>query len=328
MLKEQPANTMLLVARARTLANLGENAEAQTAYRRALEENPLDVASRRALAELQVLAKDEAAAKATLNEGLKADPGNADLMQALVAVVMRTEGVDPALAMADQLARDPANLPAARWLRGNVLMAAGRFIDAIPVFSAELRSEPSTTGVLRVVTALNASGRADQATALLRDWMAKHPTDATAAEALASLDLIARRFFDAERSLQVVLSQRPSDSAALNNLAWVYQQRSDPRARMVAQKSYLLNPTPEAADTLGWILVTGGNATTGLALLRQARAQLPRDPTVTYHLAVALKDTGKTEEAAKLLGLIVNGLQNFDDRPAAAKLLAELVQTK
>jgi hypothetical protein len=43
---------------------------------------------------------------------------------------------------------------------------------------------------------------------------------------------------------------------------------------------------------------------------------------------VALKDTGKTEEAAKLLGLIVNGLQNFDDRPAAAKLLAELVQSK
>jgi Flp pilus assembly protein TadD len=158
--------------------------------------------------------------------------------------------------------------------------------------------------------------------------MAKHPTDAVAAEALASLDLVARRFFDAERALQVVLSQRPSDSVALNNLAWVYQQRNDSRAQAVAQKSYLLNPTPEAADTLGWILVTGGNPTTGLALLRQARAQLPRDPTVTYHLAVALKETGRTEDAVKLLGPIVNGLQNFDDRPAAAKLLAELSQAK
>ena len=133
-----------------------------------------------------------------------------------------------------------------------------RYIDAIPVYTGELRADQSTTGVLRLVTALNSSGRSDQATLLLRDWMQKNPTDATAAEALASLDLVARRFFDAERSLLVVLSQRPSDSNALNNLAWVYQQRSDARARAVAQKSYLLNPTPEAADTLGWILVTTG----------------------------------------------------------------------
>ncbi len=324
MLKDQPANTVLLVARARTLSGLGENADAQAAYRKALEENPLDVGSIRALAELQVAAKDASGAKATLTEGLKADPGNTDLMQALVAVVLRAEGLDPALAMAEKLARDPANMPAARWLKGDTLMAAGRFIDAIPVYGAELRAEPSTTGVLRLVTALSSSGRADQATLVLRDWMEKNPTDATAAEALASLDLVARRFFDAEKSLLVVLSQRPSDPSALNNLAWVYQQRSDGRARAVAQKSYLLNPTPEAADTLGWILVTTGNATTGLALLRQANAQLPRDPTVAYHLAVALKETGKRDEAVKILGPIVNGLQDFDDRTAAAKLLAEL----
>jgi Flp pilus assembly protein TadD len=173
---------------------------------------------------------------------------------------------------------------------------------------------------------MTAAGRAEQATQVLRQWMTDHPADAAAAETLAALDLAARRFFEAERQLLVVLNQRPTDANALNNLAWVYQQRSDSRARPTAQKAYLLKPTPEAADTLGWILVTTGNATTGLGLLRQANTELPRDPSVAYHLAVAMKDTGHRDEAIKVLTPIVNGLQEFDDRSAAAKLLAELVQ--
>jgi Flp pilus assembly protein TadD len=176
----------------------------------------------------------------------------------------------------------------------------------------------------RLLAALVSSGRADQATVAAREWLRTNTSDALIAESLAQLDLAARRFFEAEKQLQIVLAQRPSDASALNNLAWTYQQRNDSRARQVAQKSYLLNPTPESADTLGWILTTSGSASTGLALLRQAAVGLPRDPTVSYHLAVALKETDHRDEAVKVLRPIVQGLLDFDDRPAAAKLLEEL----
>ena len=324
MLKDQPTNTSLLVAEARLLVSLGRPDDAELAYHRVLDENPLDADTRRVISDLRMAAKDPVGARNVLADGLKADPGNPDLMKAMLAVSYRNGGLDAALATADELGRAPGNMPNARWLRGDALMGAGRFTDAVPEYSAGFRADPGTTGLLRLVNALNASGRADQATAVLRDWLGNNPADAAAAEELASLDIVARRFFEAETHLNLVLAQRPSDSNALNNLAWVYQQRADGRARAVAQKSYLLNPTPEAADTLGWILVTSGNAATGLTLLRQAHAHLERDPTVTYHYAFALNATGRKAEAAAALRPIVQSLMDFDDRNAAARLLADL----
>lgn len=326
LLKEQPGNTALITAKARVLVSLGQSADAQIAYNRVLEENPLDVSARLALADLLIATRDPDGARLLLAAGLKEDPGNSDIMQAMVSAALKAGGLDGALALADQLGRDPANMPAARWLRGDALMATGRFADAANIYNGDLRAEPSTAGVLRLVTALSSSGRADQSTQILRDWMNRNPDDALAADALAGLDLVARRFFEAEKQLTIVLRQRPSDPNALNNLAWVYQQRNDSRARAVAQKSYLLNPSPESADTLGWILVTTGNPAIGLALLRQANIQLPRDPTVAYHLAVAMKETGKRADAAKVLRPFILSAAEFDDRPAATRLLNELSQ--
>ena len=324
VLKVQEGNVALLAAKARLHLSLGQTDDAEAAWRLVIDANPLDTASRKAIADLRLDAKDPQGAINTLNDGLRADPGNIDLMQAQLKVALKNGGIEAALAMADKLTLNPANMPNARWLRGDALMAAGRFTDAVPAYTADFRAEPNTQSLVRLVTAYNAAGRADQSTLILRDWLAKNPADATAAEQLTALDLIARRFFEAEKHLAVILAQRPSDSTALNNLAWVYLQRADPRARQIAQKSYLLKPSPEAADTLGWILVTTGQPATGLTLLRQAASQLRNDPTVTYHLAVAFKETDRTADAIATLRPIVQSLAEFDDRPAATALLAQL----
>jgi putative PEP-CTERM system TPR-repeat lipoprotein len=324
VLKVQDGNLALLAAKARLHMSLGQIEDAEAAWRLVIDANPLDTDARRAIADLRLDSKDTQGAINTLNDGLRADPGNNDLMQALLKVALKTGGLEAGLAMADKLTLNPANMPNARWLRGDALMAAGRFTEAVPAYTADYRAEPTTQSLVRLVTAYNAAGRADQSTAVLRDWLGRNPRDAVAAEQLASLDLIARRFFEAEKQLNIILAQRPSDSTALNNLAWVYLQRADPRARTVAQKSYLLKATPEAADTLGWILVTTGEPATALTLLRQAASQLRNDPTVTYHLAVAYKEVGRKEDAIAALRTIVQSLAEFDDRPAAQALLAQL----
>ena len=122
----------------------------------------------------------------------------------------------------------------------------------------------------------------------------------------------------------MALNKQPRDAAALTNLAWVYQQRKDSRARTTAQKAYLISPTAQVADTLGWILTTEGNAASGLTLLRQAAVQLGDIPTVRYHLAVALKDTGRPDDAIALLQPIVQGPVSFEEKQDAARLLDEL----
>jgi cellulose synthase operon protein C len=269
---------------------------------------------------------DNDGAKKLLADGLKAVPGDPTLMQYYTGVIARLDGLNAALAAADRLAADPANLPAARALKGDIYVSAGRFADAVTAYGAELRSNPTSALVLRNAAALGAAGRADQAAQGLRDWLAVHPDDADVAAALATLDIVAHRFYDAETHLHVVLTKRPNDAGSLNNLAWVYQQRNDARARGVAQKAYLLSPSPQIADTLGWILVSQGNAANGLVLLRQAAVLQPDEPSVQYHLAMALNATGQREKAVAALRPIVLGPTNFDEKQEAARLLQELTK--
>ena len=133
-----------------------------------------------------------------------------------------------------------------------------------------------------------------------------------------------RRYDEAATSLQRLLDKKPHNPVALNNLAWVYQQQGDKRAAGLAQQAYILSPGGQTADTLGWILVSSGNVAQGMPLLRQAAAQAGSDPRIMYHFAVALKDTGKRDEAIKVLNGVVANKAEFTEKAEAQKLLDEL----
>jgi predicted Zn-dependent protease len=111
---------------------------------------------------------------------------------------------------------------------------------------------------------------------------------------------------------------------ALNNLAWVYQQHCDKRAEALARQAYLVLPDGQTADTLGWILVSDGDAARGVTLMRQAAAQESGDPRVQYHYAVALNATGGRDEAIRLLTAVVANKGDFPEKADAQKLLDAL----
>ena len=314
----------LLGARARAQVAAGSKAEAKETYRSILVANPGDTDARQRLMELFVEDKEWDAARALLRDGLRASPGNIGMLQALVSIEQRANGLDAALAAADQLKRDPANMPAAAALRGDVYMSQRRFADAATAYAAELKTTPTSLLALRTAAALNASGAPDRAADSLRTWLGQHPDDADAAQVLASLDIAAKRYPGAERALQTVLDKRPNDAVALNNLAWVLQLRGDERARGLAQRAYAVAPSPEAADTLGWIMTARGDAGNAVALLRQASQARPDNPTIQFHYAQALNAAGQQEEAVKTLTGIVNAPAEFDDKPAARALLQQL----
>ncbi|MBN9509726.1 MAG: tetratricopeptide repeat protein [Alphaproteobacteria bacterium] len=309
--------------RAHFLIAQGRVKEAAEIYRQMLQDAPKSLALRRQTVDLLLAAKEGDAALALARDGLKLNPGNSALQEMVVNVAFRVSGLDAALAEAAKLRADPANLPLARLLKGQAYLAAGRPADAAAAFGAEMGSEPFGALALAEAQALHAAGKPDAAAERLRAWIAKEP-DAAASDMLASFDIEAHRLDAAQKDLETVLAARPNDPMALNNLAWVYQQKQDPRALALARKAYLLAPTGQTADTLGWILAGDGQAETALTLLRQAAARLPGDPSVAYHLAVALKDTGKPAQAATLLAAVLKTDVKFDEREQARRLQEEL----
>ncbi len=172
------------------------------------------------------------------------------------------------------------------------------------------------------------AGKTSDAATLLQNWLAKNPNDMVATEQLGEINIATSSWDDAAKNLELLLKQKPHDPVALNNLAWVYQQQGkDQDAQALARQAYVLSPSPQTADTLGWILTTSGDAKNGATLLRQASGDgvnTGSDPRILYHFAVALNDTGDKDGAKKALQTVVANQAQFKEKDLAQKLLNDL----
>jgi cellulose synthase operon protein C len=319
-------NLDLLNLRAAALLALDRKVEAREAYAQILRIDPSLLAVRRQIANLLLDAGDFELARNIIQAGLAASPRTYQLYQDRAMVDLKATGVDAALATAQQIQQREPDFSALRALIGDVYMAANRPADAVRAFQEALTTAPSGMLVGRLTAALLRDGQNDAAIKVLADWIAQHPDDMAAVRELSDLYIAAGRYEDAVKHLLLILNDKPHDALALNNLAWVYQQQGDKRATSLAKQAYILSPGGQAADTLGWILVSDGDAARGLVLLRQAAAQVADDPRIQYHYAVALKQTGKRDEAVRLLQAVVANTAEFGEKADAQKLLDELVK--
>ena len=278
--------------------------------------------------DLLVRLKDFDGARQVLDDAVQRQPTSLPLLQSRVRLDLLDGGLDRALATADKLRANLAYMPGAATLKGGVYMGAQRFKDAVVAFRDEYQKDPSSQLVVALAQALNAAGDANGAATELLKWQTAHPDDPAVAQLLGTFDITAHRYDSAERNLLIALKAQPNDLVALNNLAWIYQQKGDKRAREYAQRAFEQAPTPEVTDTLAWILVQQGEAAKATQLLRSASAGRPQNFAIKYHLAVALKDTGRQAEAIEVLRPIVASAEPFDDRPAAQTLLTDLSKPK
>ncbi len=122
------------------------------------------------------------------------------------------------------------------------------------------------------------------------------------------------------------MAERPAEAAALNNLAWLYQQKGDlAKARGMAEQAVAAAPrAPLIVDTLGWILLAQGETDKALTYLSAASRSAPKNADIQYHLAVAVNRLGRTADAQAMLEALLGSGTNFSDRAEAEKLLQQL----
>ncbi len=316
----------LQLAQARAQFASGAVNDAKSTYRAVLVAQPTELEARRALTEVLINNKELKEAQDLLQDGLRSSPGNLGMMTTFIALEQRLNGVPAAIAAAEAFRKEAVNMPAAAVLKGDVLMNAQRYTDAANAYGSELKGTPVAALVLRQALALAAAGGADQASDVLRTWLRTNPGEIEVAQMLATYDIGAKRLPDAEQHLKIVLEKRPNDGQALNNLAWVYQQRGNGLARQTAQRAYLVAPSPESADTLGWILVTEGKAEQAMPLLKQALAGRADDRAILFHMARAQSDLGQKDEALASIKGALADTAAFDERPDATKLYEQLTR--
>lgn len=316
--------TEMLSLRAAAQLALGQKKDARDTYSELLKKDPSVIGARRQLVALQIEAGDFESARSLLTAGIVASPRNYQLYQDLAMIDLRSTGIEAALATADRLVSQDRDFAMIRSLKGDIFMAANRAQDAINAYKEAMTVAPSNALATRLAAAQLRGQSPDDAVKTLTDWIGKNKDDLIATEQLAEIFIGLNRLPEAARNLETILKTKPHDAVALNNLAWVYQQLGDARAMDLARQAYILAPGAQTADTLGWILTTAGRADTGVTLLRQASTEASTDPRVQYHFAVALKDTGKKDEAIKALTAVVASKGEFKEKALAQQLLDEL----
>ncbi|MBB5691187.1 putative PEP-CTERM system TPR-repeat lipoprotein [Roseomonas alkaliterrae] len=307
--------------------------EAEAAARSALAENPRDSRAMRQLALLLARRGDHRAAEALIDAGLRSAPTDPLLLGTSIALAQQQGGVDAALATVERLGRLPGAATVTAPLRGDVLMGAGRAADAAQAYAAAARANPSAELTMRQAAALVQAERRDEAVELLRAWIARSPDDVPPRAMLAQLAMQRGDSAEAEREFRAVAERAPRDAIALNNLAWLLQEKGGAEAlreaRGLAERAFFLAPTVEIADTLGWILARGGEPQRALPLLRQAVAGAQgTNPAaaagMAYRLAWTLAATGERAEAARVLEPLLARSDAFPERAEAERLMAEL----
>ena len=112
----------------------------------------------------------------------------------------------------------------------------------------------------------------------------------------------------------------------LNNLAWLYFEKGDARAKELAREAYAVAPEQaEILDTYGWILLEqGGDVAKALDLLAKAHAKYPTNAEIAYHLAQAQVKAGHPAQARSTLQGLLSGNPDFPQREEAEALLRRL----
>jgi tetratricopeptide (TPR) repeat protein len=120
---------------------------------------------------------------------------------------------------------------------------------------------------------------------------------------LGALRALQGHYADAETCYRQVLKDDPTNTEAMNNLAFmlVIQQRSlDDAQALLAQATELTGPEADLLDTQGVLYAQLGQYDRAIANLEEAVSQAPS--TATYlHLAAAYQAKGLTQKVARVL---------------------------
>lgn len=357
VLKRDGANLQALVGLGAIREAEGKNQEAFAYYARAKEtRNPTGYL---ALASYHMRRKEPVKALAVADEALKANPGNAGLLELKGGLLSADKKYSEALKVYDELEKvAPAR---AVPLKIGALAASGNIPKAVEQAQKIIDARPkSAAGHLVVASIYESQKDYDRAISAVKSGLAVEPGNLQAAAALGGLYEKKRDYGQAIAVYDGILKKSPKNVSvlfakgsafdqsgkkkeavgvyrsvlkvspnfvpALNNLAFLAAEGygSKAEALTMAGRAISLQPdNPAVMDTYGYALLKNGKHSEALKYLEKAASLIPKNPSVHYHLALAYRQMG---DKAKASAAAQKSLQlgEFPESGAARNLLAEL----
>lgn len=298
----------------------GDVAGAHALFSKSLDLEPRNAVAALNMARVAIAEKDAPRAERFLRQTLEIEPKQPVALIGLAQFAMGRRDFPAARDLLDRMPESRARM------RGEAQLAAlqGKFDDSAQLYSQLFAQEPSQEVALLAYDTARRAGRPNADAQLLR-WHAEHPKAKETNLVLASEAIEKNDLERAQGLYEDVVAVDPNQVIAINNLAWLYGERKDPRAIQFGERALAAGPdNPSVADTVGWLYVRGGDAARGLPLLERAAKALPAEPEVRFHWAMALADTGASVRAIEILEGLTGDGRDFRSRAEAVTRLNEL----
>ncbi len=322
-----PTDLQVLLAYARAQLASGDAGGARTSFNNAARIPGDNTELHVQIAGLQMAASNPDSAAYSLERALALQPDHVMAQAIMADVELRRRDFPRAEERARRLATQQPKRAIGHSLLGDVAAARGQSAAAVEAYRKAYQAEPSTDTVLRLYRQMWSQDGGKAAAAVVEQWLRQQPQDVVARRALADGYAQSGQFAAARAGYEAVLKLAPDDAAVLNNLANVLLRQQDKGAVAIAERALAQAPTDAAViDTLGWALFRAGNPAQherALQLLRDARLREPGDPTIRYHLAAVLAQTGRHQEARSEVqaALEAGSFENTDDATVLLKTL-------
>ena len=263
-------------------------------------------------------------AQATLLKAKEKIPQAETLTVAIVQLETRLGNFDSARRYIKEQ-KQWANKGLAYGLKGDVYLQQKKFGEAQQAFKKGLSLSDSYAYAAKLAIAKQKSKDLPGAKSVIKKWVDKHPKDSKAHLALAQLYMQMGVNPEAIKLYEKIDKSVPNNPVVLNNLAWLYHVESDKRALGTAERAYQLAPKASGIlDTYGWLLVSQGEVTRGIALLREASTSSGKNPEIQLHLASALVKEGSRGDEVKSLVRTLMEDSRLRDTDEVQRLKVEL----
>ena len=230
-------------------------------------------------------------ARKNIAKALTLKPGNAQLLGELTAIELKSKNYEEALSIANQIEAAHPNKYFGNYLKGKTYAAQKNWAKATKHLKLAWDIQPNNTIALLLYETLsthNNSPKDDRQEKFIQEWQEKLPDDAQPITIQAITAQKMGASSQAIRLYEQALKLNPSNSLALNNLAWLYFENKNPKARELSKQAYQQNPNNAGIlDTYGWILLHDGETKQGLKILELAIELEPDNIQIQSHIRIA-----------------------------------------
>jgi cellulose synthase operon protein C len=320
-----PENPDILEAQGRVQQAAGETNQAITTFNKLVALQPLSPKPLLRLAEAQVANKSMDSAMQSLKKALDIKPDLVDAQRGLIALSMELKRPNEALATAKAVQKQRPKEAIGYVLEGDIHGAQKNWDAAVASYRTGLKEAPAAELAIKVHAALGLANKQAEADRFAATWLKDNPKDPAFPFYMGDSAIARKDYEGAEKAYETVVKLQPTNAAAYNNLAWVSGRLKRPGAIGLAEKALQLAPDhPSFLDTLAMLQSEAKNHDKALELQSKALKAAPDNGLFKLNLARIYINSGKKEEARKVLDELAKLGDKFPGQSEVASLAKTL----